>query len=112
MAFDYIRIALFDECGESPERVSLGFLYVVRIDNDQFFPAAVVRQRDAYQMIVIAGVIPTPRGYRKHFELHAFQLLERQILEQRASSCGEIMLNRIWKPQEIAIGALASASPS
>src|SRR5205814_10138056 len=59
-------------------------------------------------MIVIAGVIPTPRDYRKNFELHAFQFLEGQILEQRASSCGEIMLNRIGKREEIATGVLKS----
>ena len=85
MAFDYIRIAFFDKCGESPERVSLGFFYVVRIDNNQFFPAGVVRERDAHDVIVVAGV--TASGYRKHFELHAFEFLEGQILEQGASSC-------------------------
>ena len=108
MAFDYVRIAFFDKCGESPERVSLGFFYVVRIDNDQFFPAGVVRERDAHDVIVVAGV--TDPGYSEHFELHAFQLLEGQILEQRASSCSEIMLNRIGKREEIAAGVFESVA--
>src|SRR5262249_1754242 len=34
MAFDYVRIAFFDECGESSERISFRFFYVVRIDDD------------------------------------------------------------------------------
>src|SRR6266436_5285304 len=34
MTFDYIRIALFDERGESLERVALRFLNVFWIDND------------------------------------------------------------------------------
>src|SRR6476660_558644 len=86
VAFDYIRIAFFDKCGESPDRVSLGFFYIVRIDKDQFFPARVVRQRDAYGVIVGAGV--TDPGYRKHFELHPFEFLKCQILEQSTSSYG------------------------
>src|SRR4030095_13412341 len=108
VAFDYIRIAFFDECGESPERVSLGFFYVVRIDDDQFFPAGVVRESDAHDVIVVAGVAAP--GYSEHFELNAFQLLEGQILEQRAASCGEIMLNRIGKREEIAAGVFESVT--
>ncbi len=110
MAFDHIRIAFFDKCGESPERVALGFFYVVRIDNDQFFPAGVVRQRDAHDVIAVAGRVTDSPGYRKHFELHAFEFFKRQIFEQRASGCGEIMLNRIGKREEIAAGVFQSVA--
>ena len=96
--------------GESSERVSFRFFYVARIDNDQFFPAGVVRQSDAHHVIVVAGVIPTRRDYSEHFELHAFQFLEGQILKQGASSCSEIMLNRIGKREEIAAGVLKSVA--
>src|SRR4029077_17071560 len=89
-------------------RVSLGFFYVVRIDNDQFFPAGVVRESDAHDVIVIAGV--TAPGYSEHFELHAFEFLKCQILEQRTSSCSEIMLNRIGKREEIAAGVFESVA--
>jgi len=34
MAFDHVRIAVFDERGKSPKSVSLGFFHVVRIDDD------------------------------------------------------------------------------
>ena len=34
VTFDYVRIAFFDESGKSPERISFGFFYVVRIDDD------------------------------------------------------------------------------
>src|SRR6266498_3991690 len=34
VTFDHIRIALFDERGKPLQRVSLGFLNVVRINND------------------------------------------------------------------------------
>jgi hypothetical protein len=80
VAFDYVRIAFFDKRGESPLRVSFGFFYVVRIDNDQFFPAGVVRQARCSSRDRCCRV--TDPGYRKHFELHAFELLEGQILEQ------------------------------
>ena len=59
-------------------------------------------------MIVVAGVIDP--GYSEHFELHAFQLFEGQILEQSASSCSEVMLNRIGKREEIAAGVLESVA--
>src|SRR4029077_13143207 len=89
-------------------RVSLGFFYVVRIDNDQFFPAGVVRESNAHDVIVVAGV--TAPGYSEHFELHAFELFKCQILEQGASSCSEIMLNRIGKREEIAAGVFESVT--
>ncbi len=37
----------------------LGFLDVRRIDNDQFFPAGVIRQGDAHDVIAAAGVTAT-----------------------------------------------------
>src|SRR4029453_9783989 len=102
VALDHIGIAFFDQCGESPERVSFRFFYVVRIDNDQFIPAGVVRERDAHRVIVVAGVTA---GSSEHFELYAFQLLEGEILEQCAAGRSEVMLNRIGKREEIAAGA-------
>src|ERR1044071_2318136 len=66
MTFNHIRVALFDERSESPKRASLRFLDVLWIDNDQFFPAGVVRDCNAHQMIVVALE-------RQHFELHSFQ---------------------------------------
>ena len=61
-------------------------------------------------MIVLTGVIRTRRDHSEHFELHAFQLLEGQILEQCASSCREIMLNRIGEREEIAAGVFESVA--
>src|SRR5919198_446345 len=85
-----------------------GFLKIVWIDNDQFFPPGVVRERDANDVIVIAGVSAT--GYGKHFDLHSLQCFERQIFEQRAASCSEIMLNRICECEEVASGAFQSVA--
>ena len=116
VAFDYVRIALFDERGESLERVSLRFFNVVWIDDDQFFPAAVVRERDAHDMIVSVGIGDrgagvTDSGYsieRKHFKLQALQFFKGQILEQRVARSGEVMLHRIGKREEIATGIFQS----
>ena len=80
VAFDHVRIAFLDKCGESLERVSFRFLNIVWIDNNQFFPAAVVRESDAHDMIVSAGIGDpgagvTDSGYsikQKHFELDSF----------------------------------------
>ena len=110
MAFDYIRIAFFDKCGESPERVSLGFFYVVRIDNDQFFPAGVVRERDAHHVIVVAGVIPTRRATESTSSCMRFSSSKGNSLNKRAASRGEIMLNRIGKREKIAAGVLESVA--
>src|SRR5436305_11009148 len=107
MAFDYIRIAFFNKRGESSDRVSFRFFYVARIDNDQFFPAGIIRQRNTHHVIVVAGIAAL---YSEQFELHAFELLEGQILEQRASSSSEIMLDRIGKCEEIATSVLKSVA--
>ena len=62
MTFDHIRIALFDERGESLERVALRFLNVFWIDNDQFFPAGVIRDCNAHDVIAVdASEISVPR---------------------------------------------------
>ena len=105
MAFDYVRIAFFDECRESPQCVSLGFFYVVRIDDDQFLPSGVVRKSDAHDVLGVTAPI-----CRKHLKLHSFEFFEREILEQRASSRSEIMLNRIGQREEIAAGILESVA--
>src|SRR2546423_12057551 len=62
MTFDHIRVALFDERGESLKRVALRFLNVFWIDNQQFFPAGVVRDCNAHDVIALAFE-------RQHFEL-------------------------------------------
>src|SRR5207244_13379078 len=59
-------------------------------------------------MIVITGVAAP--GYSERFKLHAFQLFEAQILEQCASSCGKVMLNRIGEREEIATGVFESVA--
>src|SRR6266481_8074563 len=108
MAFDNVRITFLDKCGESLERVSFGFLNVVWIDNNQFFPAAVVRESDAHEMIVPAGV--TAPGYRKHFQLHSLQFFKWKIFEQ-CPACGrEVVLHRIGESEEIAPGILQSVA--
>ena len=108
VAFDHIWTAVLDEGRESLECVSLGFFDVVSIDNDQFFPAGVVRERDAHDVIFVAGLIDS--GYREHFDLHSFQFFERQIFEQSAPCGGEIVLYRIGEGEEIAPRILESVA--
>ena len=103
MTFDHIRIALFDERSESPKRVSFGFLDVFWIDNDQFFPAGVVRDCNAHDVIVVAFK-------RQHFELHSFQFFKRQIFEQGAARGREVMLHRVREREEVAPGAFQSVT--
>ena len=105
MAFDYVRIAFFDEFGESPERVSLGFFHIVRIDNDQFIPAGVVRQSDAHDVIGVTGP-----SYGKHLNLHSLECFECQIFEQCAPRGREIMLNRIGEREEVAPAVFESVA--
>ena len=104
--FYYIRIAFLNQVRQTLQRFTFRLLKLVRIDNDQFFPPGVIGKRDTHDVVVIAGV--TAPGYSEHFELHAFQLLEPQILEQRAPSRAEVMLNRIGKCEEIASRVLES----
>src|SRR6266404_7769662 len=103
VTFDYIRIALFDERGESLQRVALRFLKVFWIDNDQFFPAGVVGDCNAHDMIVVAFK-------RQHFELHSFQFFKRQILKQCAARGREIMLHWVREREEVAPGILQSVT--
>ena len=70
MAFDDVRIALADQARQALERGALGFLDIVWIDDKQLFPPGVIRERDAHDVIVPAGVIPTCRGY-KDLDLHS-----------------------------------------
>src|SRR5437667_4754475 len=51
VTFDHIRIPFLDETRQALERISLRFLDVFLIDNYQFFPARVVRERDAHEVI-------------------------------------------------------------
>ncbi len=44
VTFDHIRIAFLYDRREPLQRVSLGFLEIVWVDNDQFLPAAIVGQ--------------------------------------------------------------------
>src|SRR5213082_3247129 len=41
-------------------------------------------------------------GWRQHFQLHPFQLFERQPLEQGPPSSAEVMLHRIAQREKIA----------
>src|SRR5262249_26784436 len=54
MTFDHIRVALLNERGEPLERITLGFLNVFWINDDQFFPAGVVRDCNAHDVIAVA----------------------------------------------------------
>ena len=81
MAFDHIGIAFLDDARQALDRGVLGFLGVRRIDHDQFFPAAVIGQRDARDVIVCDASARSPSpDEREHFELQAAQLFERQSL--------------------------------
>ena len=104
MAFYHVRITLLDQTRQAFDRSLLGFCDVLWIDNDQFFPTAVIGKRDAHDMIGI------PFGKREHFELHPLQLFERKIFEQSSAGGGEIMLNRIRECEEIAAGILQAVT--
>ena len=52
MAFDHIRISFFNDGGESPQRRILRFFGLGGINQDQFFPAAVIGKRDARNVIL------------------------------------------------------------
>src|SRR5207244_1193113 len=103
VTFDHIRIALLDERGKPLQRVSLGFIDAIWIDNDQFFPAGVVRNCNAHDMIV--GTFE-----RQHFELHSYQFFKRQIFEQGTARGGEIMLHWVREREEVAPGILQSVT--
>src|SRR5207253_5465834 len=45
--FDYVRIALLNNCCELFERVTFGLLSILGIDYDELLPSAVIRQGDA-----------------------------------------------------------------
>ena len=51
MAFDHIGVAFLDDRGQALERGALGFFNGGRIDHDHFFPAAVIREGDAHDVI-------------------------------------------------------------
>ena len=104
--FDHVRIAFLDNGREPLERGFLGFLYLGRIDDNQFFPASVIRERDAHEMLALAGIIDP--GYRQHFELEPAEFVELQTFEQRAPGVSEIMLHRIAEREKAAAGALQS----
>ena len=54
VSFDHIRIALLDQSRQTFDRGVLGFWKFLWINNNQLFPVAVVRQRDAHDVICIA----------------------------------------------------------
>ena len=92
----------------------LRFFDIFRINNQQLFPAGVIRERDAHDVIVVvAGVagrgagVSDP-GYSKHLNLHSFQFFKRKVLEQCATGCGQVVLHWIGKREEIAPGAFQS----
>src|ERR1700730_9641540 len=54
VAFDYVRVALFDNTRQSLNGRMLRFLDVFWIDHDEFFPPGIVRERDAHEAIILA----------------------------------------------------------
>ncbi len=54
MTLNHVRVTLFDQSRQALDRGMLGFWKFLRIDNDQLFPAAAVRERDAHDMIYLA----------------------------------------------------------
>ncbi len=111
MAFDHIGIAFLDDRGQAFERGPLRFLHLGRIDHDQFFPAAVIRERNAHDVIGRlrrVGNVGFAADKRKNFELEPAQFFERQAFEQSATGCGEVMLHRIAQREETATRALQS----
>src|SRR5439155_19502371 len=100
---NHIRIALFDQARQMFKRGALRLLDIFWIDNDQLFPAGVVRKRNAHDMInwiEISGL-----GYRigegENFELHPLQLLKRQILEECPTGRREVVMHWISESEVI-----------
>ena len=85
VAFDHIRIALFDNTRQALDRGALGFVGIFRIDDDQFFPAGIIRKRDARDVTLRRLREIALAGRRKHFELQTAQFFERQLFEKRAA---------------------------
>ena len=107
MAFDHVGIPLLDDRGQPLQCCVLRFLHIFWIDNKQFFPTGVIRERNAHDVIVVAEVTP---DYRENFQLHAFQFFKRQVLKQCAAGSCEIMLHRVGEGEEIAPGVPESVT--
>ena len=112
VTFDDVGVSFLDQIRQALNRSMLGVLDIFWIDNDEFFPAAVIGKRDAHD--VIGGTRIGHAGYRlfegEHFELQPFQFFERQTFEQRAPRRGEIMLHRIGEGEEIAPGVFETVA--
>src|SRR5439155_23384035 len=96
------------------DRVMFGFFCTFWIDNDEFFPVGIVRERNAHDVVGRSCASNAGDGFfkGKNFELHAFQFFERQFFEQRATSGSEVMLHRIVEGEEIAVRFLEAVAQS
>ena len=78
--------------GQAFERGALRFFHAGRIDHDQFFPTAVVGERNAHDVIAVAAVAdrgidlrrsrPRYRSENEDFELKPAQFFERKPLNR------------------------------
>src|SRR6478672_1119712 len=98
--FDHIGIAFLNERGDALESSAFRFLCVSGIDDDQFFPARIVRERDAHQVLV----------ERKNFELEPAEFFEGQSFKECPARVREIVLHRIAQREKAAAGILQSIS--
>ena len=90
---DDVRVALPNRPHQPLQHVLFGQPAGV----DDVVPAAVVAQRNDHDAVLgPLGVRERPR-LRHHFdvELHAVQVVERQVLEQRSAALHEVLLRRI-----------------
>ena len=54
MSLDHIRVACLDQIRQALDGASFRFLRLFWIDNNQLFPARVIGERDAHDVICIA----------------------------------------------------------
>ena len=86
----------------------LGLFDIFWINNEEFLPASVIRDRDAHDVIFVAGFIDP--SYGEHFDLHPLQFFKPQVFKQRASGRGQIVLHWIGEREEIASGVSQSVA--
>ncbi len=98
-----IRVTRFDESRQTLDRGVLRFIDCTRIDLDQLFPAGVVGDGDAGQMIA-SRRFQIAAGKREHLDLHPFQFFERQLFEECPPCMSEVVLHGIAQGKEIATG--------
>src|SRR5687768_14077808 len=98
MAFDDIWIAFPNDRRKALQRRALRLFHFCWIDQDDLFPAAVVGERNAHDVI---GRLRSVRQFGftadegEEFDLEPAQFLKRQTLEEGASRMGKVMLHRV-----------------